>query len=127
MSAERALLAALEAGCTAPVGALATVTHGEHGAELHLLAFAGSEDASIALRRSATGPLEEPERLGRDLAAVLLADGADKIPGLRAGQPSSGGSPTDQPDARGPDSSLAAPASPPDLSCPDQTATERVL
>ena len=127
VSAERALLAALEAGCTAPVGALATVTRGEHGAQLDLLAFAGSEDATIALRRSATGPLEEPERLGRDLAAVLLADGADKIAGLRAGQPPVGGSPTDQPDARGPDGSRAAPSSPPDPSLPDQTATERVL
>lgn len=127
VSAERALLAALEAGCTAPVGALATVTRGEHGAQLDLLAFAGSEDATIALRRSATGPLEQPERLGRDLAAVLLADGADKIAGLRAGQPPVGGSPTDQPDARGPDGSRAAPVSPPDPSLPDQTATERVL
>jgi hydroxymethylbilane synthase len=127
VSAERALLAALEAGCTAPVGALATVAEGENGAELHLLAFAGSKDASIALRRSATGPLEEPERLGRDLAAVLLADGADKIAGLRAAQPSGGPSPTGQPDARGPDASLGAPASRPDSSRPDQTATERVL
>jgi hydroxymethylbilane synthase len=127
VNAERALLAALEAGCTAPVGALATVAQGDDGAELHLLAFAGSEDASIALRRSATGPLEEPERLGRELAGVLLADGADKITGLRAAQPSAGGSPTDQPDARGPDASPGAPSSPSDSSRPDQTATERVL
>jgi hydroxymethylbilane synthase len=127
VTAERALLAALEAGCTAPVGALATVAQGEQGAELHLLAFAGSEDASIALRRSATGPLEEPERLGRGLAAALLADGADKIAGLRAAQPSGGGSPTDQPDARGPDASPGALSSLPDSSRPDLTATERVL
>ena len=124
VSAERALLAALEAGCTAPVGALAKVGHGERGAELHLLAFAGSEDGSIALRRSATGPLEEPERLGRDLAAVLLADGAAGIAGLRAARPSGEDSPTD-PDARGPDASLAAPTSKPDASRPDQAATER--
>lgn len=127
VSAERALLAALEAGCTAPVGALATVAQGENGAELHLLAFAGSEDASIALRRSAIGPLEEPERLGRELAAVLLTNGADKIVGLRAAQPSGGGSPNDQPDARGPDVSPGAPAFRPDSSRPDQTATERAL
>ncbi|MEP7016469.1 MAG: hydroxymethylbilane synthase [Actinomycetota bacterium] len=126
VTAERALLAALEAGCTAPVGALATVAQGENGAELHLLAFAGSEDASIALRRSAAGPLGDPERLGRELAAVLLADGADKIVGLRAAQPSGGGSPTDQPDARGPDGSPGAPSSLPESSRPDQTATERV-
>ncbi|MEP7369060.1 MAG: hydroxymethylbilane synthase, partial [Dermatophilaceae bacterium] len=86
VTAERALLAALEAGCTAPIGTLATVTHGDHGAELFLSAFAGSQDASIALRRSASGPLDDPERLGRELAAALLADGADKIAGLRSGR-----------------------------------------
>ena len=126
-TAERALLAGLEAGCTAPVGALATVTHGDHGAELLLQAFAGSEDAAIALRRSATGSLEEPDRLGCDLAAVLLADGADKIAGLRSGGPSGAGSPIDHPDARGPDASLTASASLPNASRPDQTATERAL
>ena len=79
VSAERALLAALEAGCTAPVGALAEVVEGEHGTELSLRAFAGSPDASIQLRRSSVGPLEEPERLGRELAAVLLAERAADI------------------------------------------------
>ena len=79
VSAERALLAALEAGCTAPIGALADVVDGEHGTELFLRAFAGSEDASIELRRSSVGPIEEPERLGQDLAAVLLKDGAADI------------------------------------------------
>ncbi|MDQ1482179.1 MAG: hydroxymethylbilane synthase [Actinomycetota bacterium] len=79
VTAERALLAALEAGCTAPVGALAEVVEGEHGVELFLRAFAGSPDGSIALRRSSVGPLEEPERLGRELAAVLLSEGAADI------------------------------------------------
>ena len=79
MSAERALLAALEAGCTAPVGALAEVVEGESGTELFLRAFAGSRDADIQLRRSSVGPLDEPERLGRELAAVLLEEGAADI------------------------------------------------
>lgn len=79
VSAERALLAALEAGCTAPVGALAEVVEGESGTELFLRAFAGSPDARIQLRRSSVGSLEVPERLGRDLAAVLLAEGAADI------------------------------------------------
>jgi hydroxymethylbilane synthase len=94
VSAERALLAALEAGCTAPVGVLGEVVEGEHGAELSLRAFAGSQDASIELRRSSTGPLEEPERLGRELAAILLQDGAadlitsgDDDPPPQAGAP----------------------------------------
>jgi hydroxymethylbilane synthase len=127
VAAERALLAALEAGCTAPIGALATVVRSDHGAELFLRAFAGSEDATIALRRSATGPLEEPEQLGRELAAVLLADGAAGISGLRAGGPTGGVSPAGQPDARGPDDPPADPASLPVASSPDHNATERAL
>jgi len=76
VSAERALLAALEAGCTAPVGVLAEVVEGEQGAELSLRAFVGSPDTSVELRRSSVGPLKEPERLGRELASVLLLEGA---------------------------------------------------
>jgi hydroxymethylbilane synthase len=87
VSAERALLAALEAGCTAPVGALAEVVDGEHGTELFLRAFAGSQDAGIQLRRSSVGRLEDPERLGRDLAAVLLQDGAAAIVAPRSPGP----------------------------------------
>jgi len=79
VSAERALLAALEAGCTAPVGVLAEVVEGESGTELFLRAFAGSPDASVDLRRSSVGPLKDPERLGRELAAVLLDEGAADI------------------------------------------------
>jgi hydroxymethylbilane synthase len=87
VSAERALLAALEAGCTAPVGTLAEVVEGEHGTELFLRAFVGSEDASIQLRRSRVGPLGEPEGLGRALAALLLEDGAAEITAARPASP----------------------------------------
>jgi hydroxymethylbilane synthase len=126
VTAERALLAALEAGCTAPIGALAHVTQGEHGKELELHAFAGSQDASIELRRTAVGPIEEPERLGRDLAAALLADGADKIVGLKSGAPPGVDRRGDQPEARGPEGLLAA-ETPPHASHPDRPATERAL
>jgi hydroxymethylbilane synthase len=87
VSAERALLAALEAGCTAPVGALADVVEGENGTELFLRAFAGSPDAVIQLRRSRVGPLAEPARLGRELAAILLAEGAADIIATETVQP----------------------------------------
>jgi hydroxymethylbilane synthase len=97
VSAERALLAALEAGCTAPVGALAEVVEGEDGAELFLRAFAGSPDASVELRRSSVGPLKDPERLGRELAAVLLREGAADIIASK----------TIQPDASRPDRSVS--------------------
>jgi hydroxymethylbilane synthase len=76
ITAERALLAALEAGCTAPVGALAEVVEGDDGLELSLRAFAGSEDGRIELRRSLTGRYDEPEVIGRQLAQILLEDGA---------------------------------------------------
>ncbi|HEX5967867.1 MAG TPA: hydroxymethylbilane synthase [Intrasporangium sp.] len=83
ITAERALLAALEAGCTAPVGALAEVVEGDDGLELSLRAFAGSEDGRIELRRSLTGRYDEPEVIGRQLAQILLEDGAADL-----GQPS---------------------------------------
>ncbi|MDO5627677.1 MAG: hydroxymethylbilane synthase [Mobilicoccus sp.] len=75
VTAERALLRALEAGCTAPIGALATL----EGDELVLEGFAGSDDGTIALRRSARGALAEPEALGAALATDLLDAGADGI------------------------------------------------
>jgi hydroxymethylbilane synthase len=134
VSAERALLAALEAGCTAPVGALAEMVEGEHGTELYLRAFAGSEDAGINLRRSIVGPLEEPERLGRDLAALLLEAGAAEImaPGppdivvvaaLFAAVDARGGDPP--PEASASAGSLAAHTAQPDPSRPDRSPTER--
>ncbi|MEP6649406.1 MAG: hydroxymethylbilane synthase [Lapillicoccus sp.] len=76
VTAERALLAALEAGCTAPVGALAEVVEGEDGPELSLRAFVGALDGSAELRRSLAAPVDDPVEAGRRLAALLLEDGA---------------------------------------------------
>ncbi|WP_347351166.1 hydroxymethylbilane synthase [Intrasporangium sp.] len=76
VAAERSLLATLEAGCTAPVGALAEVVEGEDGLELSLRAFAGRPDGSLELRRSLVGPYDEPQLLGARLARILLEDGA---------------------------------------------------
>ena len=75
--AERALLRALEAGCTAPVGALADLADDE----IYLRAVACAPDGSDALRQSLTGPMTEPEELGRRLAAILLEDGAAELMG----------------------------------------------
>jgi hydroxymethylbilane synthase len=79
VTAERAVLAALEAGCSAPVGALAEVVEGEDGLELSLRACVGTVDGSFDLRRSLVGPVDEAESLGRRLAAVLLEDGAGEV------------------------------------------------
>jgi hydroxymethylbilane synthase len=78
-SAERAVLRALQAGCSAPVGALADVAEGEHGLELWLRAVVASPDGSRLVRLSAAGPVDDAERVGRDLAADLLSEGADTI------------------------------------------------
>ncbi len=81
VTAERSLLGALEAGCSAPVGALAEIVEGEAGLELWLRAFVGSEDGSTELRRSIVAPVGEASAAGRRLAAVLLEDGAADLSG----------------------------------------------
>ncbi len=83
VTAERALLAALEAGCTAPVGALAQVDD----QRLTLQAVAAATDGSVVLRRRSTGPADDPTSLGTALATLLLGEGAatlvDAGPGRR--------------------------------------------
>jgi hydroxymethylbilane synthase len=79
VDAERALLAALEAGCTAPVGGLAVIADGDDGPELFLRGSVTAADGSDAVRLSATGPVTEAAAIGRRLAADLLADGADEL------------------------------------------------
>jgi hydroxymethylbilane synthase len=107
VAAERALLAALEAGCSAPVGALADVVEGDgepHAFELTLRAVVASLDGAISFRRSGavplTGPYDPPqlapgtpvlagpaaaadvaaaEELGRRVAASMLEEGAAEL------------------------------------------------
>jgi len=84
VTAERALLAELEAGCTAPVGALARIESDPAGGagdvlNLHLVAAVVSVDGATAIRRTASGPIAQPHELGRRLAAELLAAGAAGI------------------------------------------------
>ena len=79
--AERTVLADLEAGCAAPVGALAEVVEGEDGEELWLRAVALSPDGMLSVRRSATGSPDDPIGLGHALAGEMVADGASKLLG----------------------------------------------
>jgi hydroxymethylbilane synthase len=81
VTAERALLAGLEAGCSAPVGALAEIAEGDDGPEVFLRGSVTAVDGSDAVRLSATGPTTDAEGVGRRLAAELLADGANKMMG----------------------------------------------
>jgi hydroxymethylbilane synthase len=70
-SAERAVLAALQAGCSAPVGAYAAGTE-----LLHLTAVVAAVAGGSVVRASASGPAGEAARLGADVAAELLRRGA---------------------------------------------------
>ncbi len=79
VTAERAVLATLEAGCAAPVGALAEIAEGDDGDELWLRAVALSPDGAVAVRRSATGLPDEAEKVGRTLAEEMLDDGASTL------------------------------------------------
>jgi len=81
VTAERALLRALEAGCSSPIGALAVVAEGDVGTELFIRGSVTAIDGSAAVRLSATGPATDAEDVGRRLAADLLADGADTMMG----------------------------------------------
>ena len=77
--AERTTLAALEAGCSAPVAAYAELAEGEDGPELFLRASVTAVDGSDGVRGSVTGPPTAAERLGRELAAELLDRGAAEL------------------------------------------------
>ena len=74
--AERSTLAALEAGCSAPVAAYAEIADGEDGPELFLRASVTAIDGSDAVRDSVSGRPADAAALGRSLAAVLLDRGA---------------------------------------------------
>jgi hydroxymethylbilane synthase len=113
VTAERSLLAALEAGCSAPVGALADLPRplgfsprafkglgGAPGAgesptadqqivkEMRLRGVVGTIDGTTLVQLSTTGPVPESHdqavALGRELAAEMLAKGAAGLMGERA-------------------------------------------
>ncbi|MFI6421580.1 hydroxymethylbilane synthase [Streptomyces sp. NPDC050842] len=93
VTAERSLLAALEAGCSAPVGALADLLaddpgHGQVVTEMRLRGVVGTTDGSTLVQLSTTGPVptshHEAMALGRELADEMLAKGAAGLMGERA-------------------------------------------
>ncbi|MGE7388764.1 hydroxymethylbilane synthase [Streptomyces sp. NPDC004126] len=89
VTAERALLAALEAGCSAPVGALADLlADGQIVNEMRLRGVVGTLDGSTLVQLSTTGPVpqsyDEAMALGRELADEMLAKGAAGLMGERS-------------------------------------------
>jgi hydroxymethylbilane synthase len=87
VTAERSLLAALEAGCSAPVGALADLVGDGQTTELRLRGVVGTTDGTALVQMSTTGPVpasdDEARALGRELAAEMLAKGAAGLMGER--------------------------------------------
>ncbi|WP_167006064.1 hydroxymethylbilane synthase [Mumia sp. ZJ430] len=79
VTAERSLLASLEAGCSAPVGAWAEVVDDDGTPQLWLRAFVGDPSGAPSIRLSATGSVQDPVGIGERLAAEMLAEGADSL------------------------------------------------
>ena len=75
--AERACLAALRAGCHAPVGALSHVSIEDTTVTLEGVVL--SPDGKQRLCKSVTGKSGEPEQVGSQVARILLDGGADEL------------------------------------------------
>lgn len=90
VDAERAVLATLEGGCSAPIGALAEIVEGEDEEELWVRAIALSPDGALSVRMSATGSPADAHGVGARLAEEMLADGAGQLgqpgPAIDSGQ-----------------------------------------
>jgi len=85
VTAERSLLEALEAGCSAPIGA-----HAAGAGQLRLQAAVISTDGRRVLRAHGTAAAADARRLGRDLAAELLRAGASDLISVPQAPTSSG-------------------------------------
>jgi hydroxymethylbilane synthase len=85
VTAERSLLEALEAGCSAPIGAYAA-----GAAQLRMQAAVMSPDGSRTLRAHGGAPAADAWQLGRDLAAELLRSGASDLISVSEGQANTG-------------------------------------
>jgi hydroxymethylbilane synthase len=80
LDAERAFSARLGGDCTLPIAAHATLAEGR----LLLRGLVGSPDGRSLVRDEISGPPQEAERLGAELAGRLLAAGADRLIACRA-------------------------------------------
>jgi hydroxymethylbilane synthase len=76
LTAERAVVEALDATCHTPVAAYAELTA---AGRLELSAFVGAPDGSNWIRDALEGSASEPAELGREVAGRLLAAGAAEV------------------------------------------------
>ncbi len=87
VTAERAFLAGLGAGCQTPVAALATL----EGDQIKLDGLIAATDGSNVVRRTEVGDAVQPEALGRRLAARFLESSARSLlEEARSGGPAKG-------------------------------------
>ena len=75
LTAERAVVTALDATCHTPVGAHARL----NGDALAVDAYAGLPDGSVWIRDRVEGGADNPSALGRELAERMLAAGAREL------------------------------------------------
>ena len=75
LTAERALVAALDASCRTPVGAHASLADGR----LELAAFVGLPDGSEWVRDALVGDSDDPAALGDEVAGRMMAAGGSGI------------------------------------------------
>lgn len=75
--AERSLLGVLDAGCSAPIGAYATVQDGQLSMSARVVDVTGA----LALNESVRGPASEAASLGRSTGFTLLGRGAARLMG----------------------------------------------
>lgn len=80
VTAERSMLAALEAGCSAPVGGYAAPVAGTGMLHLYGAVLGGTR----VVRERGEAAAADAERLGRDLAARMLAQGAAELMGAKS-------------------------------------------
>lgn len=74
--AERAMNRAMQGGCQVPIAGFAVI---EGANQLWLRGLVGSNDGARIVRAEARGARTEAERIGAQLAATLLAQGAEAI------------------------------------------------
>ena len=81
ITAERAFLRRLEGGCQVPIGGYATVENGE----ITLTGVVGSLNGVVVFRETITGPADQADALGHQLAEHLIGNGAaDLLDQVRA-------------------------------------------
>ena len=75
VSAERAMNASLQGGCSVAIGAYAT----SNGSKLNLRGMVGNIDSGEVIRVDEHGDLSQPKDLGERVANKLLSLGARKL------------------------------------------------